>query len=161
MSFTGSRNVDWNRVRAASIVSTSTQKPPPACSKRVRSWGCYDRLAHNIRNMSSVLKTSSALTVRNLLSAPEVARALRFLETNAEAITDEQIRICSIPASPFNEQERAGYLSKRFSALGLSEVEIDEEGNCLGLLEGTSRLSDAKIDCSRPGSLTMAAGLLR
>ena len=89
--------------------------------------------------MSSVLKTSPALTVRNLLSTPEVARALHFFETNAEAITDEQIRVCSIPASPFNEQERAGYLSKRFSELGLSEVEVDEEGNCLGLLEGSSR----------------------
>src|SRR5215217_496363 len=89
--------------------------------------------------MLPALKTSSALTVRNLLSSAEVARALRFFETNAEAITDEQIRICSIPASPFNEQERAGYLSKRFSELGLSEVEIDEEGNCLGLLEGSSR----------------------
>ena len=89
--------------------------------------------------MSSVLKTSSALTVRNFLSTPEVARALHFFETNAEAITDEQIRICSIPASPFNEHERAVYLSKRFSELGLSEVEVDEEGNCLGLLEGSSR----------------------
>ena len=89
--------------------------------------------------MSSVLKTSAALTVRNVLSAPEVARALHFFETNAEAITDEQIRICSIPASPFNEHERAVYLSKRFSELGLCEVEIDEEGNCLGLLEGSSR----------------------
>src|SRR5215217_103005 len=89
--------------------------------------------------MSLVLKTSSALTVRNFLSAPEVARALHFFETNAEAITNEQIRICSIPASPFNEHERAVYLSKRFSELGLSEVEIDEEGNCLGLLEGSSR----------------------
>jgi acetylornithine deacetylase/succinyl-diaminopimelate desuccinylase-like protein len=89
--------------------------------------------------MASVLKTSPALTVRHLLSTPEVARALRFFETNAGAITDEHIRICSIPASPFNEHERAVYLSKKFSELGLSEVEVDEEGNCLGLLEGTSR----------------------
>lgn len=89
--------------------------------------------------MSSTLKTSPALTVRHLLSSSEVARALSFFETNAEAITDEQIRICSIPASPFNEQQRAEYLSKRFLDLGLSEVEVDEEGNCLGLIEGASR----------------------
>ena len=89
--------------------------------------------------MSLVLKSSSALTVRHLLSSAEVARALRFFETNADAITGEHIRICSIPASPFNEQERAEYLSKKFSELGLSEVEVDEEGNCLGLLEGASR----------------------
>ena len=71
------------------------------------------------------------------MSTPHVARALRFFETHADAITEEQIRICSIPASPFGEQERAEYLSRKFSELGLTEVEIDEEGNCLGLLSGS------------------------
>ena len=73
------------------------------------------------------------------MSMPHVARALRFFETNADAITEEHIRICSIPASPFGEQERAEYLARKFSELGLSEVEIDEEGNCLGLLQGSSQ----------------------
>src|ERR1041385_169466 len=73
------------------------------------------------------------------MSTPHVARALRFFETHADEITEEQIRICSIPASPFGEQERAEYLSRKFSELGLTEVEIDEEGNCLGLLRGASR----------------------
>src|SRR5678809_755417 len=73
------------------------------------------------------------------MATPHVARALRFFETHADAITEEQIRICSIPASPFGEQERAEYLSRKFSELGLTEVEIDEEGNCLGLLRGSSR----------------------
>ena len=88
--------------------------------------------------MSSALKTSPSLTARSLLSSPEVERALSFFETNAEAITDEQIRICQIPAPPFGERARAEYLAGKFSALGLAEVEIDEEGNCLGLLKGTS-----------------------
>lgn len=79
------------------------------------------------------------LTVRELMSSAEVVRAFRFFETNAEAITDEHIRICSIPATPFGERERAEYLSQKFSSLGLSEVEIDEEGNCLGLIKGNSR----------------------
>jgi acetylornithine deacetylase/succinyl-diaminopimelate desuccinylase-like protein len=73
------------------------------------------------------------------MATPHVARALRFFETQADAITEEQIRICSIPASPFGEQERAEYFSRKFSELGLTEVEIDEEGNCLGLLRGASR----------------------
>jgi tripeptide aminopeptidase len=89
--------------------------------------------------MSSALKTSPSLTIRQLMSSLEVARALRFFETGADAITEEHIRLCSIPASPFGEQERAEYLSKKFSELGLTEVEIDEEGNCLGLIAGTSR----------------------
>ncbi len=73
-----------------------------------------------------------------LMSHLTVARALRFFETDAEAITEEQIRICSVPAIPFGEQERAEYLRQKFSDLGLTEVEIDEEGNCLGLVRGAS-----------------------
>jgi len=73
------------------------------------------------------------------MATPHVARALRFFESKADAITEEHIRICSIPASPFGEQERAEYLSRKFSELGLAEVEIDEEGNCLGLLRGSSQ----------------------
>ena len=90
-------------------------------------------------DMASTLKTSPSLNVRSLLTFPEVRRALSFFEKNAEAITDEQIRICSIPASPFGERERAEHLAQKFSSLEMTEVEIDEEGNCLGLIEGTSR----------------------
>jgi len=86
-----------------------------------------------------VIRTQSVKSVAQLMSTPHVARALRFFETHADAITEEQIRICSIPASPFGEQERAEYLSRKFAELGLTEVEIDEEGNCLGLLRGSSR----------------------
>jgi len=78
-------------------------------------------------------------SVAQLISSPHVTRALRSFETNADAITEEQIRICSIPASPFGEQARAEYLSRKFSDLGLTDVEIDEEGNCLGLLKGSSQ----------------------
>ena len=72
------------------------------------------------------------------MSSPHVTRALRFFETNADAITEEHVGICSVPATPFGEQERAEYLSRKFSELGLTEVEIDEEGNCLGLIKGSS-----------------------
>ncbi len=73
-----------------------------------------------------------------MVESPRVGGALSFFERNAAAITEEHIRICSVPASPFAEHERAEYLREKFVALGLSEVEIDEEGNCLGLIAGTS-----------------------
>ena len=88
--------------------------------------------------LPSSLKTAPAQTIRQLAALPEVEHALRFFETNADAITDEQIRICSIPATPFAEHERAEYLAEKFRELGLSEVTIDEEGNCLGLFRGNS-----------------------
>ncbi len=63
---------------------------------------------------------------------------MRFFETNANDITEEQIRICSVPATPFAEQQRAEYLAAKFRELGLHEVSIDEEGNCLGLFRGSA-----------------------
>lgn len=88
--------------------------------------------------MFSVLKSSPSQTTARLLSSTEVTRAFRLFETNAGAITEEHIRICSIPATPFGERERAEYLSEKFRELGLTEVEIDDEGNCLGLIKGAS-----------------------
>ena len=88
--------------------------------------------------LSSSLKTAPTWTIRQLAALPQVELALRFFETNAAAITDEHIRICSVPATPFAEHERAEYHAEKFRELGLSEVTIDEEGNCLGLYGGSS-----------------------
>ena len=88
--------------------------------------------------LSSSLKTAPAQTIRELSSLPAIAKALRYFETNADAITEEHIRICSVPATPFAEEQRAEYLAERFRQLGLNDVSIDEEGNCLGLLKGSS-----------------------
>jgi len=88
--------------------------------------------------LASSLKTVPAQTIRQLATTPEVEQGLRFFETNAGAITGEHIRICSIPATPFAEHERAEYLADRFRQLGLAEVTIDEEGNCIALHRGSS-----------------------
>jgi acetylornithine deacetylase/succinyl-diaminopimelate desuccinylase-like protein len=80
---------------------------------------------------------SPSKQIENLFESPAVHAALRFFDSNANRITEEQIRICSIPAPPFAETERAKYFSERFSALGLADVSIDEEGNCLALRNGT------------------------
>jgi tripeptide aminopeptidase len=88
--------------------------------------------------VSSSLKTVPAETIRELSTLPHVAEALRYFEINAAAIIEEQIRICSIPATPFAEHERAEYLAERFRQLDLTDVSIDDEGNCLGLLKGNS-----------------------
>jgi tripeptide aminopeptidase len=88
--------------------------------------------------VSSSLKTVPAEAIRELSTLPHVAEALRYFEINAAAIIEEQIRICSIPATPFAEHERAEYLAERFRQLDLTDVSIDEEGNCLGLLKGNS-----------------------
>jgi tripeptide aminopeptidase len=86
--------------------------------------------------MSSANALSPAVLIRNLLDSPAVQRAFEFVDSHLDEITEEQIRICSIPAPPFGEQQRAEYLRQRFLASGLADAKIDEEGNCLALRSG-------------------------
>jgi acetylornithine deacetylase/succinyl-diaminopimelate desuccinylase-like protein len=76
--------------------------------------------------------------IRDLLASEQVKSAFRFFEESSEAITDEHIRLCSIPSSPFNEHRRADYLKDKLAELGLTETTIDDEGNCLALFRGSS-----------------------
>jgi len=76
--------------------------------------------------------------MQDLVGRSAVREAFRFFEDQADEITEQQIEICSIPASPFGEQKRAEYLRDKFIEIGLSEVTIDQVGNCLGLLAGES-----------------------
>ncbi|HEX8920851.1 MAG TPA: hypothetical protein VF766_05205, partial [Pyrinomonadaceae bacterium] len=64
-----------------------------------------------------------------LLTSERVREAFQFFETHADRITDEQIAICSIPAPPFGEAERARYLCEKFQEQGLKDARLDAEGN--------------------------------
>ncbi|HKP44995.1 MAG TPA: M20/M25/M40 family metallo-hydrolase [Pyrinomonadaceae bacterium] len=75
-------------------------------------------------------------SLNELLKNDAVQRAFGYFEAQAEAITEEQIKINSIAAPPFGEVERAVYLRERFQQLGLSDAEIDGEGNCLAVRRG-------------------------
>jgi len=88
--------------------------------------------------MSSVQALSPAVIIGKLIDSPELQSAFRYFDLNLEKITDEQIRICSIPAPPFGEKERAEYLRERFLESGLPDAKIDEEGNCIALRSGHS-----------------------
>ena len=86
--------------------------------------------------MSTAQAFSPSVAVNDLLGFPQVQRAFAFIDSHLDEITEEQIRICSIPATPFGERARAEYLREKFSALDLENVYIDDEGNCLGLWKG-------------------------
>lgn len=88
--------------------------------------------------MSSVEALSPTLIIAELLESPEVQRAFTFFDSHLENFTEDQIRVCSIPAPPFGEKERAEYLRERFLEAGLTGAKLDEEGNCLALRRGRS-----------------------
>ncbi len=87
--------------------------------------------------MTATLTSNPTRSIAELLKAPKVQAAFQFFEQKAEAITSEQIAICSIPAPPFQERERAEYLCSKFQELGF-DVSLDKEGNCSGLRRGRS-----------------------
>jgi tripeptide aminopeptidase len=86
--------------------------------------------------MASVLTSPSHTSVAQLLENALVQRAFEFFESHADAITEEHIRISSIPAPPFSEGARAEYLTDRFRELGLADATLDDEGNCVAFRKG-------------------------
>lgn len=81
--------------------------------------------------MSAPLHAAEA-TVESVEKLPAVQRAAAFLDRESEWILQQQIRVTSIPAPPFHEEERARYLEEQFRALGLENVRRDSIGNVLG-----------------------------
>jgi acetylornithine deacetylase/succinyl-diaminopimelate desuccinylase-like protein len=88
--------------------------------------------------MSSVQTFRPPANITELLDSQELLSAFVHIDSHLDKITEEQIRICSIPAPPFGEQQRAEYLKARFLELGLVDAHLDEEGNCVALRKGHS-----------------------
>jgi len=75
---------------------------------------------------------TAASEIQTVGNQPAVQRALELLRQESNWILQQQIRITSIPAPPFNEEERSLYLSEQFAAVGLQNVRRDAIGNVLG-----------------------------
>lgn len=73
-----------------------------------------------------------------LMQDPTVKAALDAVKRNEAHFTDEQIRICEIPAPPFHEEARGKELERLFRELGLENVRMDKTGNVIGTRPGAS-----------------------
>ncbi|MDP1579148.1 MAG: M20/M25/M40 family metallo-hydrolase [Candidatus Didemnitutus sp.] len=65
-----------------------------------------------------------------------VRDALAQIAAREPETLNEQVRLCEIPAPPFEEAVRAGYYRAKFVELGLQDVRIDAVGNVLGVRPG-------------------------
>jgi acetylornithine deacetylase/succinyl-diaminopimelate desuccinylase-like protein len=88
--------------------------------------------------MPSTVASTPESIVRDLLTDEHVRRAIGYFESHSTEITNKHIEVCSIPAPPFGESERAEFLKREFNTCGLRDVVIDEEGNCVALRPGRS-----------------------
>jgi acetylornithine deacetylase/succinyl-diaminopimelate desuccinylase-like protein len=67
--------------------------------------------------------------VRGIVESPKFKQAIAFIESDQDRFVRELIALTEIPAPPFKEQARQQ---------GLSSVEMDAEGNVMGIRRGIS-----------------------
>lgn len=72
-----------------------------------------------------------------IIDAEAVKQSLVFIQADHLQTIKEQKEICATPAPPFAEKERALDYMRRFSALGLKNVHMDNEGNVFGTRPGS------------------------
>src|SRR5690606_19223780 len=75
--------------------------------------------------------------VRQLLDSPQFKTASAFIEKDHPRFVKELIELTEIPAPPFKEERRAKAYLEMLRASGLSDVEMDAEGNVMGLWKGS------------------------
>lgn len=76
--------------------------------------------------------------VKAVVASPAFARAAEALERDFDRHIAETIQLTEIPAPPFKEAARAKVYLDMLKAAGLSDVEMDAEGNVMGLRRGTN-----------------------
>jgi acetylornithine deacetylase/succinyl-diaminopimelate desuccinylase-like protein len=85
-----------------------------------------------------VVASAGASAQEPLLSRSDVKTAIGYLERHHQDHVEKQIAIAEIAASGGQEGRRAQFMRAEFQRVGLTEVEIDPEGNVLGWRRGRS-----------------------
>ena len=78
--------------------------------------------------------TAANSRITRLAADRRVHAAFRWLHLNELRLRQWQLETIAIPAPPFAESARAQYFLDRFTALGLSNPNVDAEGNVLATL---------------------------
>ena len=114
-----------------------------------------------------------AATVKRIMDSLIYKAAVGALQADHERWVREIIQITEIPAPPFNEQVRAAAFRDMLKAHALIDVEIDAEGNAMGLRKGTGGgglvvvsahldtvfLEGTDVNVKREGSRLLAPGV--
>jgi len=103
----------------------------------------FSRIAPRIATLALLLAiiggAASAQTgnVQRVLADPKFQAAQEFIAKDHDRFVRETIQITEIEAPPFKEAKRAKAFVEMLRQSGLSDVEIDPEGNVIGLRRGT------------------------
>jgi tripeptide aminopeptidase len=84
--------------------------------------------------ISDASRTSPQREITRIAEMRGVHAAFAYLHNQEMELRRWQRELTEIPAPPFGEAARSGWLRQRFTALGLEDVQVDELGNVTGLL---------------------------
>ena len=75
--------------------------------------------------------------LRRLLDSAQFKTATTFIQSDQARFVAELIELTEIPAPPFKEARRAKAYLEKLRASGLTDVEMDQAGNVMGVRKGT------------------------
>ena len=91
--------------------------------------------------LASLLVLASAAAAQpkpeDVLKTKGYQAAAKILDRDHDRLVEEIIKLTEIPAPPFKEAERAKAYAEMLKDAGLADVEIDAEGNAMGVYRGT------------------------
>jgi len=125
-------------------------------NSRIKTHCCYPKAI-----VMPLLARSSAFSrVTALAELRPLHAAFRWLHLNDQVMMRWQTELVAIPAPPFGEAQRSGWMEQQFEVAGLSRVRIDEVGNVFGELpggeaEGPVVLLSAHLDTVFPSSTVL------
>ena len=88
--------------------------------------------------MALFSRTTAFSRVTTLAAQRPVHAAFAWMHNNPQAIMDWQMNLVAIPAPPFGEQARSEWTADRFREIGLTDVQLDDVGNVIGILPATN-----------------------
>ncbi len=94
-------------------------------------------LAVLVLSASLAQAQSAPDTVKRILDSAGYKAAVTLLDSEHDRIVADIIAFTEIEAPPFKEEKRAKVYLEQLKAHGLADVEMDAEGNVMGLRKGT------------------------
>lgn len=82
-------------------------------------------------------QASAATDVAKVIASAAYKKAVSALDSQHDRIVGEIVKLTEIPSPPFKEKARGEAYLEMLRAAGLSDVEMDPEGNVMGLRRGT------------------------
>src|SRR5689334_22694948 len=87
--------------------------------------------------VSAVAQAPDA-AVQGIVGSAGFKAATAFMDTDYDRFVRELIALTEIPAPSFKEQKRGEAYMELLRGVGLANVEMDPEGNVMGLRKGTN-----------------------